>query len=134
VSDAARHRVLGLGGVFVRARDPEALAGWYRDHLGFDVQGFDGASMAMFPFAEHEPGYQLWSAFPEDTELFAAAQPVMLNWRVADLDALLSQLRADGVEVEERVERSEYGAFGWCRDAEGNRVELWQPPAETPVG
>ncbi len=127
--DAGRQRVLGLGGVFVRSRDPKALAEWYRQRLGFDVLDFGGAFGAIFEFAPREPGYQIWTAFPTDTTDFGdGAQPHMLNFRVADLDALLAQLRADGVAVEDKVERSEHGAFGWCRDAEGNRVELWQPP------
>ena len=130
MNDAGRHRVLGLGGVFVRARDPKTLAAWYREHLGFDVHDFGGGSFgAMFNFADRVPDYQLWTAFPTATKKFgSAAQPQMLNFRVADLDGLLAQLRAGGVTVEEKVERSEYGAFGWCLDGEGNRVELWQPP------
>jgi catechol 2,3-dioxygenase-like lactoylglutathione lyase family enzyme len=131
VNDTGRHKVLGLGGIFVKAQDPKMLAAWYREHLGFDVHDFGGASFgAIFPFAEHERGYQLWTAFPSTTKKFGAAQPQMLNFRVADLDGLLAQLRAGGVTVEDKVERSEYGAFGWCLDGEGNRVELWQPPAE----
>jgi catechol 2,3-dioxygenase-like lactoylglutathione lyase family enzyme len=129
VSDAGRQRVLGLGGVFVRARDPAALAAWYREQLGFDVHDFGGAFGAIFDFAEHEPGHQIWTAFPADTSyLGEAGQPQMLNFRVADLDGLLAQLRADGVTVDDEVQRSEHGAFGWCVDGEGNRVELWQPP------
>ena len=113
MSDAGRHRVLGLGGVFVRARDPAALAAWYREHLGFEVHDFGGAFGAVFQFAEREPGYQIWTAFPADTPYFGdVAQAQMLNFRVADLDGLLAQLRAGGVTV----------------DGEGNRVELWQPP------
>ena len=134
MADADRHGVLGLGGVFFRARDPEALAAWYRDHLGFDVHDFGGPFGAIFPLAEGGDGYQLWTAFPADTEQFGNPdQPLMLNFRVADLDALLAQLRADGVAVEEEVDRSEHGAFGWCVDGEGNRVELWQPPPPAPA-
>ena len=130
-NDSGKHKVLGLGGIFIRARDPKALSDWYREHLGFDVQDFGGSFGAIFPFAERERGYQLWTAFPASTTYFgSAAQPQMLNFRVADLDGLLVQLRAAGVTVDEKVERSEYGDFGWCLDGEGNRVELWQPPAE----
>lgn len=128
MTNAVRQKVLGIGGIFVRARDPKTLAAWYQKHLGFDVSDFGGPYGAIFPFAEHEPGYQLWTAFPATTTHFGGAtQPQMLNFRVADLDALLAQLRADGVTVDEKVDRSEYGAFGWCIDGEGNRVELWQP-------
>src|SRR5436190_13153261 len=94
MAEAGRHRVLGLGGVFIRARDPAALAAWYREHLGFDVQDFGGAFGAIFKLAERESGYQLWTAFPAETPYFGdTAQPQMLNFRVADLDGLLAQLR-----------------------------------------
>jgi catechol 2,3-dioxygenase-like lactoylglutathione lyase family enzyme len=130
-NEAGKHKVLGLGGVFIRAQDPAKLAAWYREHLGFDVHDFGGSFGAIFNFAEHESGYQLWTAFPAATKYFGSAtQPQMLNFRVADLDGLLAQLRAAGVTVDEKVERSEYGDFGWCVDAEGNRVELWQPPKD----
>ena len=127
--------MLGLGGVFVRARDPEALAAWYREHLGFEVRDFGGAFGAIFTFAEHEPGYQVWTAFPAETPYFGdAAQAQMLSFRVGDLAGLLAQLRAGGVTVDEEVTRSEYGDFGWCLDGEGNRVELWQPPEAGTAG
>jgi len=72
----------------------------------------------------------LWSPFAADTNYFApSTQPYMINFRVDDLDALLTQLRADGVEVDDRVDESEYGRFGWIMDPEGRRIELWQPPA-----
>jgi catechol 2,3-dioxygenase-like lactoylglutathione lyase family enzyme len=129
--DPGKQKVLGLGGVFVRANDPKALAAWYREHLGFDVHDFGGSFGAIFPFADGEAGYQVWTAFPATTPYFGSpGQPQMLNFRVADLDALLAQLRAAGVTVDDKVERSEYGAFGWCVDGEGNRVELWQPPPD----
>jgi predicted enzyme related to lactoylglutathione lyase len=72
----------------------------------------------------------LWSPFAADTGYFGTGpQPYMVNFRVDDLDALLAQLRATGVEVDERVEQSEFGRFGWITDPEGTRIELWQPPA-----
>lgn len=126
-----RHKVIGLGGVFVRAEDPATLAAWYREHLGFDINDFGGSFGAIFPFGDKEPGYQVWTAFPADTAYFGpSGQPHMLNLRVADLDGLLAQLRAEGVTVSDEVDRSDFGAFGWCVDGEGNRVELWQPPAD----
>ena len=70
MGEADRHKVLGLGGVFVRARDPAALAAWYREHLGFDVHDFGGSFGAIFNFADREPGYQLWTAFPAETPYF----------------------------------------------------------------
>jgi glyoxylase I family protein len=84
-------RVAGLGGVFFRSRDPDALRGWYADYLG------------------------------------ASGQQLIVNYRVRDLDAMLEQLRASGVQVDERVHDMEFGRFGWAVDPEGNRFELWQP-------
>jgi predicted enzyme related to lactoylglutathione lyase len=79
---------------------------------------------------EQRPGYTLWSPFAADTDYFGpGTQPYMVNFRVDDLDALLAQLRAAGVEVDERVDQSEFGRFGWITDPEGTRIELWQPPA-----
>ena len=119
-------KVTGLGGIFFKSRDPGALAAWYAQHLGLDIDDWGGVR-----FAENEqrPGYTLWSAFAADTAYFGPGpQPYMINFRVDDLDALLTQLRAAGVVVDERVEQSEFGRFGWITDPEGTRVELWQPP------
>lgn len=118
-------RVTGIGGVFFRARDPVALAAWYRDHLGLPVE--DGQTFGAL--ASQAPGEMtIWSAFPHDTEYFGAGSPpLMVNYRVADLDRMLAQLREAGVQVEDKVEEYEYGRFGWAVDPEGNRFELWEP-------
>ncbi len=118
-------KVIGLGGIFFKSHDPAALAAWYQKHLGLQVDDWGGV---RFNEDEGRPGYTLWSAFADDTDYFApSAQPFMVNFRVDDLDALLAQLRAAGVEVDERIEDSEFGRFGWIMDPEGRRVELWQP-------
>lgn len=124
--------VTGIGGIFFKANDPEKLAAWYQKHLGLDIQDFGGA---MFRENEGAPegvkreAYTLWSPFPADTEYFAPSdKPFMINFRVADLDALLVQLRSAGVKVDERTDKSEFGYFGWAMDPEGNRIELWEPP------
>jgi predicted enzyme related to lactoylglutathione lyase len=115
-------RALGLGGVFLRARDPDALRAWYERHLGIPVEEWGGCVFTA------EGGDQtVWSIFSGDTEYWPAEQQAMLNYRVRDLDAMLAQLRAAGVEVDEKVEEQEYGRFGWAVDPEGNRFELWQP-------
>lgn len=120
-------QVTGIGGIFLKARDPDGLAQWYRDHLGVPVA--DGATYATF--ASEEGGEMaVWATFPEDTEYFhPSSVPFMVNFRVRNLDAMLAQLREAEVEVDERIEDSEYGRFGWIMDPEGNRIELWQPPA-----
>lgn len=118
-------KVDGIGGVFFRARDPHGLAAWYRDHLGVPVQ--EGQTYAAFE-SGGAGDMTVWSAFPNDTEYFGpAGAPLMVNYRVRDLDAMLAQLRDAGAEVDERIEEYDYGRFGWARDPEGNRFELWEP-------
>jgi catechol 2,3-dioxygenase-like lactoylglutathione lyase family enzyme len=123
-------RVTGIGGIFFKAKDPEALGAWYKDYLGIDVQAWGGAAFEWrTPDNPEGAGTTIWSLFPADTEHFApSAAPFMVNYRVADLHRLLAVLRSEGVRVEEEVTESEYGKFGWVLDPEGNRVELWQPP------
>ena len=120
--DAPVERVDGIGGVFFRSADPKRLAAWYAEHLGIDVEEWGGSV-----FQASEGAVTVWSPFPADTDYWPAGQPAMVNYRVRDLDALLAQLRAAGVEVDERVEETEQGRFGWAVDPEGNRFELWQP-------
>lgn len=118
-------RVLGIGGVFLKARDPQALAAWYRDHLGVPVD----AGQAFAALTSAGPGeITVWSAFPTDTPYFGPSPATfMVNYRVKDLGAMLAQLRAAGVPVEDRVDDTEFGRFGWATDPEGNRFELWEP-------
>lgn len=123
-------RVTGIGGIFFKAKDPKALGAWYRDHLGIAVEEWGGAA---FRWASPEnpsgTGTTIWSPFKDETEYFAPSKaPFMINYRVADLHALLAQLRAEGCEVDAKVDESEYGKFGWVVDPEGNKIELWQPP------
>lgn len=114
--------VLGIGGVFFKSRDPQSLAAWYREHLGLPISG--GQTYTALGPAEST----VWSVFPADSKYFGSAQAsLMVNYRVRDLDAMLEQLRAAGVLVEDRTEVYDYGRFGWGTDPEGNRFELWEP-------
>lgn len=122
-------RVTGIGGIFFKATDPVALSAWYRDHLGLDVSGWNGA-IFQWGGDGSEPGMTIWSPFAADTDYMApGTAPFMINFRVADLEALLAALRAEGCNVVDRTETSGQGKFGWVIDPEGNKVELWQPPA-----
>lgn len=117
-------RVTGIGGVFRRVRDPDALRAWYAEHLGLELAPWGGASFDWTP-----GGSTTFALFGPDSEhLGPPSQAAMVNFRVADLDAMLAQLRAAGVEVLDAVEDSEQGRFGWAVDLEGARIELWQPP------
>ncbi|HEX5472827.1 MAG TPA: VOC family protein [Lacipirellulaceae bacterium] len=119
--------VLGIGGIFFKARDPKKLAEWYREHLGVPVEMGDQYA-TLVSSAPGEP--TVWSTFSQDTDYFGSGDArLMINYRVCDLDAMLIQLRAAGVPVIDHTEDSEFGRFGWATDPEGNRFELWQPPS-----
>jgi predicted enzyme related to lactoylglutathione lyase len=116
-------RVTGIGGVFFRARDAEALQRWYVEHLG--VPMLDGHVV----FQDANPNY-VWAPFRADTDYWPTEKQAMVNFTVRDLDAMREQLRAAGVEVDDRTEVLEgIGRFGWAVDPEGNRFELWEPVA-----
>jgi predicted enzyme related to lactoylglutathione lyase len=116
-------RVTGIGGVFLRARDPERLRAWYAEHLGLELETFGGVE-----FVARDGDSTVWHLSSVDDEYFGPPeQRAMVNYRVRDLDAMLAQLRATGVEVDERVGEMEFGRFGWAVDPEGNRFELWEP-------
>jgi predicted enzyme related to lactoylglutathione lyase len=118
-------RVVGIGGVFLKARDPKALAAWYRQNLGLPIQ-VDQTYGALK--SERSGEETVWSTFPADTAYFGpGSASCMVNYRVLNLDAILAQLRAAGAVVDERVEEYENGRFGWANDPEGNRFELWEP-------
>jgi len=122
-------KVTGIGGIFFKARDPKALGEWYARHLGMDVQSWGGAVFHWGEGSDAPAGATAWSLFSADTKHFApSTQSFMLNYRVRDLDAMLAQLRAARVQVDDKVDDSDYGRFGWAMDPEGNRIELWQPP------
>ncbi|GAB4147896.1 MAG: glyoxalase/bleomycin resistance/dioxygenase family protein [Planctomycetota bacterium] len=121
-------RVTGIGGVFIRARDPAALRAWYATHLGIEIEPWGGAAFRWVD--EHGApvgGMTLWSA--SDGSTFPQGEmPFMVNYRVDDLLGLLAALREEGCPVEDRIKESEFGKFGWVMDPEGNRVELREPP------
>jgi predicted enzyme related to lactoylglutathione lyase len=120
-------KATGLGGTFLKAKDPDALYGWYEKHLGIRQ-----AEYGSFVFPKSDvTGDTVLAFFPQKTDHFGSgSQTTMLNFRVDDLDGLLDAMIANGVEVEAKRESHDYGKFGWFTDPEGNRVELWQPPPE----
>lgn len=127
-------KVTGIGGIFFKAQDAEKLRDWYRQHLGIESDGGNGAPF-MWRESENpdQHGMTIWTAFPSTTRYFdPSTQPFMINYRVANLEWLLAQLREAGVEIDPKVEDTEYGRFAWVMDPEGNRIELWEPPADTP--
>jgi hypothetical protein len=115
-------KVIGIGGIFFKAHQPEKLAEWYRQHLGIDVDSsFNGSVFGP-------TGDTVWTPFAQSSDYFGSTKPFMINYRVASLDKMLQQLRDGGVRVDEKTDQSEFGKFGWAWDIDGNRFELWEPP------
>ncbi len=123
------NRVTGIGGIFIKAKDPKALYAWYEKNLGMR---HDAGAQAV-PFAwkdavSGEDAHTYWSLFKDDTKYMEPSQaPFMINYRVADMDAIVSTLEAEGIKILGRQDE-EYGRFAWLLDPEGNKIELWEPP------
>lgn len=124
-------RVVGLGGVFFQAQDAPALQAWYKRHLGIDVQAWGGASFEPVDAGGKPVATPTaWAIFPREGTPFApGSAPFQINYRVDDLRGLLQVLRDEGCQVLDAVDESEFGTFGWVVDPEGNKIELWEPPA-----
>jgi predicted enzyme related to lactoylglutathione lyase len=121
-------KVTGLGGVFFRSADPQALKEWYREQLGIESESWGFAFRWREREDPEQQGYTVWSPFSEGTEYFApSTKQFMVNYRVDDLDALLPRLAAAGVEIVGDVQEAENGKFAWVLDPEGNKLELWEP-------
>ena len=119
-------KVTGIGGVFFKSKgDPAALAAWYQKHLGMPLEDFGGAILRWPDDRAEDKGLTVWHIAAQGSQWFDA--PLMINYRVDDLVALLAQLRAGGVEVIQGPESHENGKFAWILDPDGNKVELWEP-------
>ncbi|MGN6185523.1 MAG: VOC family protein [Thermoanaerobaculia bacterium] len=122
-------RVTGIGGIFFKARNAKALRDWYRQHLGINIEEWGGTAMQWKDDPDAANGMTVWSIFEDTTKyLDPSTAPCMINYRVEDLHAVLAALRSEGCAVDEKVDESEFGKFGWVMDPEGNRIELWEPP------
>jgi len=123
-------KVLGVGGVFFKARDPESLGAWYQEWLGVPVEHPYGASLK--PDGMPPGGLTVWAPFDSSTTYFDPSEKeFMFNLVVDDLEGALEQVREGGAEVLGEIEEFEYGRFGWFIDPEGNKVELWEPKGES---
>jgi catechol 2,3-dioxygenase-like lactoylglutathione lyase family enzyme len=129
-------RATGIGGVFFKAKDPAATAKWYREHLGIELaptgKAPDAMQYHMFDWGAKDAngveGSTVFSIFPETTKYFdPTSAPFMINFRVANMDRLLTQLKAEGVTVETKTQDESYGKFAWAIDPDGRRIELWEP-------
>jgi predicted enzyme related to lactoylglutathione lyase len=124
-------RVTGIGGVFLKAKNPQLLADWYETHLGIT---FAGNTYSVLLWQEElklesHPS-SVFAFFPNNTTYFAPSNsPFMLNFRVHNLDAMLEQLKNAGVKIMPESHEDDNGRFAWILDPEENKIELWQPAA-----
>lgn len=120
-------RVIGLGGVFFKCNDPEKLKAWYGKHLGLPVSQYG----TEFEWRDAEDptkkGSTVWSPFKESTTYFQPSQKqFMLNYRVADLEWLVGELKKEGVTILDEIQSFDYGKFVHILDPEDNKIELWE--------
>jgi catechol 2,3-dioxygenase-like lactoylglutathione lyase family enzyme len=130
-ADEAPGHITGIGGVFFKAKDPKALATWYRDVLGLPLEPWGGA-MLRYDAPNHPP-VLTWNAFAATTDYFApSTADFMINYAVDDMGAFLARLQAKGVAILKRQDDDQNGRFAWIVDPEGHKVELWEPRRRTP--
>src|SRR5689334_16661610 len=123
----SKPRVTGVGGIFVKSRDPAALSRWYAEQLGVKVESWGGAQF-LWKQSDGGDGSTVWNPFSETTSYFAPSErPFMLNLLVDDLDGMLAQLKSAGAQVLDCREEGEQGKFGYVVDPDGTLIELWEP-------
>jgi catechol 2,3-dioxygenase-like lactoylglutathione lyase family enzyme len=122
-----RGRILGIGGVFFKSANRDQMREWYAKHLGLA----DTGQGVMLPWREHDDPQKehvtVWTVFPSSTKYFEPNQPFMINYIVDDMDVLLARLKEEGVKIDDKRMDESYGRFAWIYDADGNKIELWQP-------
>lgn len=121
-------KVTGIGGIFFKCKDPKMIREWYGKHLGLNTNQY-GAVFEWFQGTDStKKGFSQWSPFKETTKYFEpSTKDFMINFRVADLGALVSQLKKEGVTICDTIESYSYGRFVHIMDPEGNKIELWEP-------
>ena len=121
-------RVTGIGGIFFKCKDPKKMTEWYKTHLGLDANPY-GATFEWYQSADgKKKGQTQWTPFPEKTKYFEpSTADFMINYRVENLEALVEELKKEDVTIVDKVETYDYGKFVHILDAEGNKVELWEP-------
>ena len=128
-----KKRVIGLGGIFFKSKDPAKTKQWYQDHLGIESDKY--GSKFLWKSANHELDEMrctVWSPMAEDTDYYEPSKrEFMINYRVHDLVGLLEELKKEGVELAGEMQSFEYGKFAWVIDPDGTKVELWEPIDET---
>lgn len=124
-------RVTGIGGIFLKAKDPKATQKWYQEHLGIESGKWGGTFEWRHAADSSKKGFTAWSIFDEKTEYTQpSSKDAMINYRVENLEELLKTLKEEGVEIVGEMEVFEYGKFGWIMDPDGYKIELWEPNDE----
>ncbi|MEO8236696.1 MAG: VOC family protein [Flavobacterium sp.] len=121
-------KVTGIGGIFFKCKDPKKMREWYHTNLGLNTNQYGSVFEWRQATDSTKKGYSQWSPFSEKTKYFEPSiKDFMINYRVADLDRLLKELKKDGVTITDSVQTAEYGKFVHIMDIEGNKIELWEP-------
>ena len=124
-------KVTGIGGIFFKTKNTQTLKDWYSKHLGFNTDEWGSAFVFRKPENPKQNGYLQWSPFEQNTDYFNPSnKEFMINYRVDDLDALVSELKKEGVTICDEIEVYEYGKFVHIMDIDGNKIELWEPVDE----
>ncbi len=124
-------KVTGIGGIFFKCKDPDKVKEWYKTHLGLDTDKY-GTSFEWRQGADSsKKGFTQWSPFKETTKYFEpSTRDFMINYRVENLEALVEELKKEGVTITDSIETFDYGKFVHILDVEGNKIELWEPVDE----
>ena len=126
-----KKRVTGIGGIFFKSNDPSFMRDWYSQHLGLNTDQYGTTFEWRHADDPSEKGHTVWSPFERDTKYFQPSkQDFMINFRVTDLEGLLEELKAAGIEQIGEMQTYEYGKFAHIMDPEGNKLELWEPVNE----
>jgi predicted enzyme related to lactoylglutathione lyase len=128
MADKKQKKVTGIGGIFFKCKDPVKMREWYDTNLGLVTNEYG----SLFEFRStdnpEEINYLQWSPFGEKTKYFEPSKKdYMINYRVENLEGLIKELRADGIEIVGEIQEFEYGKFAHILDPEGNKLELWEP-------
>jgi predicted enzyme related to lactoylglutathione lyase len=121
-------KVTGIGGIFFKCKDPKKVREWYQKHLGLNTNQYGAVFEWHQGVDSTKKGFSQWSPFKETTKYFdPSTKDFMVNFRVENLEALVDQLRKDGVTITDKIETVDYGKFVHILDVEGNKLELWEP-------